>query len=742
MSYTSQLDYQKAIQAGYTDQEIQAAAAQNPSMQVVNTPSTQPTQPSVNTSALSSILNTPSQNPNNNFLDFALPTAGAVLGGIGGAAIPGLGETGISEVGGASLGQGAGRALANILEGKDVSQGVLANAAGGAIGGGLGVAGGAILGKILGGVGENLVTGGLNLTKSQLAKYALAFSTKDGAESVGQLLKDTNLIGANPETLDNGINALEKTYGSIAKSDTPINPDTFLDNASNAVETLRNQAPGSAKKMATSIEQELQDNVLPKLSDPANPPTMADIQALKSEYDGQTTNTQFNADPQQFGVNRAVGQILRKTLNDSADEAGLTTADGQPLSKLGTQIMKLKDVSDLASKRVGAGGAANPFSLTNILLGGSGALLAPILGQSAITGALLGPGARMIAAAAEANPAIAGPLSAGATNIAGALSSVLGKGVAAGAGAGGLSALMSTLTGGGETPSANNNNNAQNNQSNQIPSFLGGTSPTGNVAQTGANVNLSPQQTALTQQIQANQPAQIPSFDGKTMFPAALPSVATFQNTIPGQPYSQDQQMTDLNKLDQFLKDNPTNPLAYQYADALRAQISGKKQINDDYLDKYVSQNGLDPSAKAFMQTAPTDYQNLNTLRTLISQNGASDILQAYLNGNDAYLTAKERADPTGNVGLMVNMMGQLHLRAARAGTGGAAPSPFDQALMQTFSPGQTTAENLRNLDHVQSILLQQWAQYAPVYGLSPQAAPLSGNSTIDNILQAGTTPQ
>lgn len=97
------------------------------------------------------------QSSGGNFFTHLLPTAGSILGGIGGALIPGLGETGVGEVGGASAGSAAGKALENLLEGHQSSLGDLAGAA---TEGGVGQLTGMGAGKLLGGVLGKLATVG------------------------------------------------------------------------------------------------------------------------------------------------------------------------------------------------------------------------------------------------------------------------------------------------------------------------------------------------------------------------------------------------------------------------------------------------------------------------------------------------------------------------------------------------------------------------------------------------------
>lgn len=135
-------DMNAAIQAGYTPDQIQAFLAQQKSKgnnyQLTQTPQATPQQ-----------SQQPAQ-PKSNFIADMLPTAGAIVGGIGGALIPGLGETGIGEIGGSAAGSAAGEGLKELIEGQPISgQNIATQGVIGGIGGGIGKGIGLIVGKIL-----------------------------------------------------------------------------------------------------------------------------------------------------------------------------------------------------------------------------------------------------------------------------------------------------------------------------------------------------------------------------------------------------------------------------------------------------------------------------------------------------------------------------------------------------------------------------------------------------------------
>lgn len=100
--------------------------------------------------SVSSVGNTPTDQ--GSWWQKLLPTAGGILGGIGGAFVPVAGETGVGEIAGAAGGSALGQELENELTG---STGSTAGAAAeGGIGQGIGLGIGKLAGGALGGIGK------------------------------------------------------------------------------------------------------------------------------------------------------------------------------------------------------------------------------------------------------------------------------------------------------------------------------------------------------------------------------------------------------------------------------------------------------------------------------------------------------------------------------------------------------------------------------------------------------------
>ncbi len=704
-----QFDYQAAIKAGYGDSQIQDYLKSNPTLQVINGPTASPTPPPTqadtgNPSAFGNFINTynqtqqQSQNQGNPFLDFVLPTAGGLLGGVAGGALMPFG----GEIAGGAVGMAGGQYLADLLQGKKPGFDVATAGIGGLAGGALGGIGGKVLGKILGGVGDDLASGALNLTKTQLAKYAANFG-----ETVPETLTKAGLAGANSETLGQGINTLEKTYSAIAKSDTKVDPNTLLTNANKVIQGLRTQAPASAQADASAIEKEFMDNVIPKVGDN---PTMKDIQALKGQYDAQTTASQFNANPAQWNVNRSVGQILRQTLNDSADAAGLATENGTPLSDLGKTIMKLKDLEETAQNRVGVGGVSNPFSISNLLLGGTGGAMAAAAGANPLLGLLL-PGARILGGKVLENPAVAGTLSKGATMSGEAITKALP-----------FLTMGGVLAGG---------NAANGEQSPSVPVGQGGSQPNNN--QENNNTQFNPSSNNIAQTTSNNQPDQNGNYNLPSLnTPLQVPQIYPIANRI-----------ADMQKYG-------SNPVMLE-------KIRAAGDASDKQALQFIQSQQLVPQEQQFMQTAGQTNEMMNTLRGLIQSKSGQNLFEAVLNDNPAIQYIKSQQDP--QYAQMLAIMSSLKGAAVRAVEGGR-PSNFDIKIFNNApAPGDTAQTALAKLGQAQKFLVDQYTRLLPAYTYSLMAPyfqttvggangggnttptpSLTGNSTLDQILSPGMT--
>lgn len=691
--------------------------------------------------------NLPAQSSSSNDWRSWLPTITGIAGGVGGAFVPVGGETGVTEMGGMSIGQGLGKIGENYLEGNpDVTKGAFEQTGMGLLAGMLGLGAGNLAGKYLTGSGADLATGGLNLTKSQLAKYEAQFG-----EPLAKTLIDNNLAGVDTEGLQNGIDTLDEQYGNLAKQQIPVDQTQFLKNVAGAKQDLlgnSNVIPSSAQKATDALDQELQNKVYPQIGinvgkdgsiaiDSSKAPTLADLQNIKQSYASQTTPSQWSTDPNLYGVNRLIGNIVRKTMNDTAPLAG----NGATLKGMGVDLMMLKNAVEKAAGRSGVGADANPLSWGNEVLGEGGIAAAAGLGLNPLTGLLL-PGARIAGSLIKGNSAIAGSLSRLLTGASGAINSPMGASLIGGASslAGGnlysilnptVSSLKNPLES-GEQGQANQYNQSDNHN---YP----------NIAQNSSNVNTTRlnQDTGQTMQAPTGNQAQ---WDEQGHL--QLPDLNSVQTTIPGQVYPPELQAQDIQKV---------SNLPFYMQDAAMNQIRTKATLNDQIVNQYMANHALNTDQANMMKQIPPTIDQMNYLQDLVKTNTGSNLLQAVVNDNPAiqYLKSHQNTPESAQYATMLNLMSTLRSASEYAQVHGRL-SNFDiQNLNNLPTPGDTTTSALAKIKLAMSTLADQYERNLPAYGYSllqgqqqtqqqaPQTQTPQGNPLMDllRLQQGGVTP-
>lgn len=304
----------------------------------------------------------------------ALPTILGIGGAALGAAVPVGGETGATEIAGGALGSGAGQFLSNLLQGKPLGQNVGESTATGLIGGGIGRGVGAVGGAVLKAAGGAEVTGGLNFTRAGMNTLNTI-----NKEPVQQTLIRNNLIGASAEGIQQGVAKAQQDFDAVAKNtNISIDQNSLLNNAVGALSKLEQSSVPSQKALAGKVSDAL-DNVFTKVAN-GSVKAIGDLNNERKDFDAATADSQFgNAD---WGVNRIVGSILRKSVQDTADGSGVTGPGGQSLKDMGQNLNKLYNISSMADKRVGQGNSAGIMSISNMIMAG--------LGSQALGGGPLG----------------------------------------------------------------------------------------------------------------------------------------------------------------------------------------------------------------------------------------------------------------------------------------------------------------------------------------------------------------
>lgn len=359
-----------------------------------------------------------------------LPTIGAIaLPAItdlitGGLAIPA--DAGLAAVGGA-----AGEAGKQGLNGQGVSsgsdlvndaeQGVI-NGVGGAVGG-VAAAG---AGKILGIAGDALSKG-----SDDAAVQALGLTTggrnqffqKTGSVA-SDFLKSENLVGGTADDVQAAQDALQAQYNSIARQSGIKVP--VSDVRQSLVNNLSGLIHDDTDEGATALETTMQkaQNIISRI--PKDADGNIDIGELTNQKANVQSATKFSSDSTAANIqaNQLISQTLKDTVNGAADKAGLTAADGTPLSEMGQRLNKFNTLNDIISKR--EPGQVGTSLLTKVA---RGAILPAVGGAvgdkvGGAKGALIGGAIGLGGDAALTNPAVLAGISSAAGKAGSALSSI------------------------------------------------------------------------------------------------------------------------------------------------------------------------------------------------------------------------------------------------------------------------------------------------------------------------------
>lgn len=679
------MDYNAAKAAGYSDQEIQQFAQQN-NLQVQNqTPQGSPPpgvqapgqpngtympspssgmsvsqpqqqQPQQQTAVAPTTPSFMQQTPlpgttkPKGFWDGVvdwLPTIGAVGGGILGSVVaPGAGS-----VVGAGAGGALGEGIKESIQGKKLDPGQIALQGGmGAIGEGVGglVAKGA--GHLLGSLGDVAATNGLNITRLSQGKFATQFG-----EPIAKTLQENGLAGVDREGLMGGISKVQDQFNKVANADIPVPSKVIQDTIIPYIKKFTDSPVSSVKAVGQKMLQEVQ-NLAGKYPDGI---TLAELNKARQAFDKATTDSQFGSEI--FGVNRAVGQMLRDTTRNAGSELetqGLLPG-GSQLKDMGHNLNKLYDIADRSAGRESSGGGGSPWSVTNLLaeMAGGGGFAA--MGGNPILGGLAGFAARKFVS----NPAVAQAMSPGLTAAGDAVGGAAGKmiGGALGAGAAtGVTGAIQDGTGPGGPGFANGS-----------PAFPGSQSgmPAGITKDpTTGGFTLPPLQATGVQQIYTPQ------------------AYATDMAKASGDPVTQDQ-LTKIFKASQ------------------------------DTANSFIDKNGLSPSEQENMRNAYNTNYLANDVRTLMNQVPPGFLgkfkdyqqLASYNNGQYAALgTALQR----------------LQAEVGKQLQGGVLRGYDINVLSVTPQLGDSPEAAAAKLDQVQTLLGQQYMNLYGKYGMNTQTQP------------------
>lgn len=336
----------------------------------------------------------------------AIP-ADAALAAVGG----GLGEAGTQALNGQGVTSGSN--LKN-----DVVQGGI-NGVASLAGAGLGkLIGGAAskLGGVLGKEADDTAVQSLGLTQGNRNQ----FFSKTG-QTVSDFLKEHGISGGTADDVQSVQDALQAQYNNIARtSGVKVPVSTLRSNVLNNLGGLAEDATQEGKNALNETWNRYNDMIQ---SIPKDEQGNIDIGELTKQKANIQSATKFGSDSTAATTqaNQILSKSFKDTVNQAADEAGLTAPDGTPLSQLGQKLNKFNTLTDiLAKKEPGqVGTSALVKAARNTILPVAGGTIGDKVGG--VPGAIIGGTIGLLGDAAGTNPAVLSALSSLESKGAGAL---------------------------------------------------------------------------------------------------------------------------------------------------------------------------------------------------------------------------------------------------------------------------------------------------------------------------------
>lgn len=274
-----------------------------------------------------------------NWLTHLLPTAGGILGGLGGEAVDVFG----GGIGGAAAGSALGKTLENRLEGNNLGSGVASNAAEGAVGQGVGGILGRIGGKLIGAAGSGAKTLAGDLVQGQLAKGTLG---KTDAQTLAQLgVTDARQIPDAAAIVTGKNGALNQAVEqSLAANGHSVNLGPIDMTPDGAEQTLK---PGIVEGAKNALGQET------AVSAGAGNKAVATITKAVTAIKGGAKGTEGDA------TSALKQSRVLRGLGSAAQETGTQTNNAE---QLGIANIYNKAADDLEDRIFSPGGEAIPLT--------------------------------------------------------------------------------------------------------------------------------------------------------------------------------------------------------------------------------------------------------------------------------------------------------------------------------------------------------------------------------------------
>jgi len=170
------------------------------------------------------------------------------------------------------------------------------------------------------------------------------------------------------EAIDAAIAPQQAQFNAMAKSSgVKANISDLQKNFQDVIDHYSGATPTSLQTHANPLQAEL-DSVMAKLPQKGGQVDLGALDKLRAEYDSATNFAKTQQNWQAMDQNRTVGNIIRKTIQDAANNSGLSNSiTGGTLKQTGQELSKLYTMRNLADVRDIAAQGGKPIGLLKTL---------------------------------------------------------------------------------------------------------------------------------------------------------------------------------------------------------------------------------------------------------------------------------------------------------------------------------------------------------------------------------------
>lgn len=324
-----------------------------------------------------------------NFWVDQISTAGGILGGIGGSFVAPIAGT----AAGAGAGSALGEAIENLITGDSLGKNVVKEGALGAVFGagpmkllkggaalaaGKGIKGAAQAastplrrkaGEGLLRASDDLAAKSLGLTGSQ--KYN--FLDKFG-KPAGNTIKKYGISSAD-DIVTKGLDPLQKEFDKAISLLPGVSKETLKKQFDKEILALSKKGPTTFKEAAQTLRSEA-DSIINGFGDTID---AKELNTLRQQFDSLVNYSEKAANPAMYRVNKRAADVIRKTLQETADTLGIKPS-GRSLKEVGRELSALRKLSDDATKQAQNSGGTSLLGLREMLgaTAGGGATAGPM----------------------------------------------------------------------------------------------------------------------------------------------------------------------------------------------------------------------------------------------------------------------------------------------------------------------------------------------------------------------------